>query len=52
MSINVLDVQINQPLPFINFHKFITGDEKWALYDDLTRRKSWINSGQIKLRFF
>ncbi|KAL6255666.1 hypothetical protein P5V15_012913 [Pogonomyrmex californicus] len=27
-------------------HKIITGDEKWILYDNPKRRKSWIDSGQ------
>jgi len=30
-------------LPLINFHKFIIGDKKWVLYDNLKRRKSLIN---------
>jgi len=38
-------VQINSvPLPLINFRKFITGDEKWILYDS-KRKKSWIDPG-------
>jgi len=24
-------------------HKIITGDEKWILYDNLKRRKSWVD---------
>jgi len=27
-------------------HKIIKGDEKWILYDDPKRRKSWADSGQ------
>jgi len=27
-------------------HKIITGDEKWILYDNLKRKKSWIDLGQ------
>jgi len=33
-------MQINSvPLLLINFHKFITGDEKWTLYSNSERRK-------------
>jgi len=36
-------VQINSvPLSLIDFRKFITGDEKWMLYDNPKRRKSWM----------
>jgi len=28
------------------FHKIITGDEKWILYDNPKRRKSWIHPSQ------
>jgi len=39
-------VQINLVfLSLINFRKFITGDEKWVLYDNFKRRK-WVDSGQ------
>jgi len=27
-------------------HKIITGNEKWILYDNLKRRKLWIDSGR------
>jgi len=27
-------------------HKIITGDEKWILYDNPKRRKSWVDPGQ------
>jgi len=27
-------------------HKIITGNEKWILYNNLKRRKSWVDSGQ------
>jgi len=30
--------------PLINFRKFITGDEKWILYDNPEKRKLWIDS--------
>jgi len=37
------------PLPLINFHKFIIGDEKWVLYDSPKKRKSCIDSGTIDI---
>jgi len=27
-------------------HKIIIGDEKWIFYDNLKRRKSWVDPGQ------
>jgi len=33
------------PLALINFRKFITGNEKWILCDNIERRK-WIDSSQ------
>jgi len=30
----------------LNFCKFIASDEKWILYDNPKRRKSWIETGQ------
>jgi len=39
---NILNVQINS-MSLINFRKFIIGDKKWVLYDNLKRRKSWID---------
>ena len=27
-------------------HKIITGDEKWIVYDNPNRRKSWVDPGQ------
>jgi len=38
--IYLLDVQINSvPLYLIDFRKFITGDVKWVLCDNLYKRK-------------
>jgi len=39
------------PLHLINFRKFITGDEKWALYDKRRKfkRKSWIDLDQLSI---
>jgi len=31
------------PLSLIIFHKFIAEDEKWISYDNLTKKKSWID---------
>jgi len=34
-------------LSLINFHKFITGDEKWVLHNNPKRRKSWLDLANI-----
>jgi len=33
-------------LPLINFRKFTKTGEKWVLYDNPKKRKSWIDPGQ------
>jgi len=30
-------------------HKIITDDEKWILYDNPKRRKSWVDPGQLSI---